>query len=264
MSDNPLVSCLTVTKATAERLAFLQAAIDAYLAQTYPHRELVLVLDHGPSEVAAAIRRRVAALGRADIRVVAAPEGLTLGALRNLSRASARGAVHCQWDDDDVHHPTRVARQFEAMTAAGALAVAQRDLFQFFPADRALYWTNWRQTEVTVMPGTLMMRADAAVAYPESGDAAQRGEDTAVARQLQAVGGLLAQADAPELMVYVSHGANTWDAGHHAMLARRLGLSAGLLRRREAQIRTALAGVDLGPGPIVVHSPAGPAFTLEG
>jgi hypothetical protein len=263
MPDDLLVSCLTVTQAKPERLGFLRAAIAAYLVQTYPRRELVIVVDDDPPEIAEAIGRHIATLGRADIRLLPVRAGQSLGALRNLSRAAAAGAVHCQWDDDDLHHRTRIERQLAALTQAGALAVALCDIFQFFPQDRALYWTNWRQTELGVMPGALMVRADAPIAYPETGEIASRGEDSVVCEQLIAAGGLQALADAPELMVYVSHGANTWDDGHHAMLAARLGLSPGLLRRREALIRAALADVDLGPGPIAVRGPADAAFTIE-
>lgn len=55
----------------------------------------------------------------------------------------------------------------------------------------------------------------------------------------------------------------SWHDGHHAMLAEQLGLSQGLLRRRESWIRENLASMDLGKGPISVRGPNGVAFTLE-
>ena len=69
---------------------------------------------------------------------------------------------------------------------------------------------------------------------------------------------------APHLYIYVSHAENSWDQGHHRMLADRLGLSQGLLRRREAALRDGLSVFDFGPGPVTVEGRNGPAFTLAG
>lgn len=262
MPDAALVSCLMVTLPSAGRLAFVKRSIAAYCAQTHAPRELVMVLDQGPAEARAAIAGHVASLGRDDIRIVAAPGPMTLGALRNLSRESARGVVHCQWDDDDLHHPERVERQLAALDEGGAEAVCLQEVMLYFAATRELYWTNWRAAEPTVMPATLMCRAAAPVRYPETGETARRGEDTAVCLQLLARGGLRPITDAPQLLVYVNHGANTWNDDFHRMLAERLGLSQGLLRRREARIREMLAGVDFGPGAVTVRGPNGAAFSL--
>ena len=47
------------------------------------------------------------------------------------------------------------------------------------------------------------------------------------------------------------------------MLASRLGLSKGLLLRREARLRESLRALDFGPGPVTVRGPNGVAFTLD-
>jgi hypothetical protein len=264
MADDVLVSCLMVTQASERRLAYGRRAIAAYCAQTHPRRELVIVLDQGPAEIRAALTAHVAGLSRDDIRFVEADAELPLGGLRNLSRASARGQVHCQWDDDDLHHPERVARQLAALVQSGAEAVCLEQVMQFFPANRALYCTNWRATEARVFPGSLMCLADSPARYPETGPAARIGEDTDLCVQLQRRDGLRALGEAPHLYVYVSHGANTWGDDHHAMLAQRLGLSQGLLRRHEARLREGLAPFDFGPGPVDLQGPNGVAFSLGG
>lgn len=264
MAEDTLVSCLMVTLPSPGRLDFLKRSVAAYCAQTHARRELVMVLDQGPAQAKAAIADHVASLGRADIRIVTAPDGMTLGALRNLSRDSARGDVHCQWDDDDLHHPERIERQLDALTVSGAEAVCLQEVLMFFTAARTLYWTNWRATEPTVMPATLTCRSDAPARYPETGPTALRGEDTDVCLQLLTRGGLHPLAAAPHLYGYVNHGANTWDDGFHQMLAERLGLSQGLLRRREAQLREGLAGLDFGPGRVEARGPNGAAFSFGG
>jgi len=211
MPAEPLVSCLMVTLSTPGRLEFQRRAISAYCAQTYARRELLIVMDPGPSDANKAIVSYVAGLDRDDIRIIETDRVLTVGALRNLSRAGSYGEVHCQWDDDDFHHPERVERQMAALAETGALAVCLQEVMQYFPAVRTLYCTNWRATMDTVHSGTLMCRATAPVCYAESGPNAQLGEDSYLTAQLQRLGGLHALADAPHLFVYVSHGANSWD-----------------------------------------------------
>jgi glycosyltransferase involved in cell wall biosynthesis len=254
---------LLVTLPVAQRFAYFQRSVTAYCRQTYPHRELIVVLDSGPAEIRAAMLAYLAGLARSDIHVIEAPDKCSLGRLRNLSRGAAHGEVLCQWDDDDLHHPRRLEQQLQALQNTNGQAVCLQEVMQYFPRTRSLYCINWRLTEAKGHPGTLMCRRSAAIKYPESGPEAQRGEDLAVARQLQQRKGYGVLAGAPHLYVYVSHGINTWAADHHRMLATKLALSQGLLRRREAQLRQGLEPFDFGPGTVVVQGNNGAAFTLE-
>jgi glycosyltransferase involved in cell wall biosynthesis len=264
MPDEPLISCLMVTLPVAGRLERLKQSVAGYLAQTHRRRELVVVVDGrtpAPDPIAA-IKAHLASLGRDDIRVVE-PRGVrTLGALRNVSMASARGDVFCQWDDDDLHHPLRLERQLAALAASHGRAVCLQEVMQFFAAERRLYCTNWRATEVKALPGTLMCRAASAIAYCETGEPADLSEDLELALRLIERDDYEVLAGEPHLYVYVSHGENSWADEHHRMLAARLGLSQGLLRRRAAALREGLAAFDFGPGPVTVQGANGPAFTV--
>lgn len=262
-SDDLLVSCLTVTLPVAERFHHLQRSLADYCRQTHANCELLIVLDPGPANVRSAIEAEVAALERPDIRIVASPSRQTLGALRNLSVESARGEILCQWDDDDRHHPDRVRSQLEALVDSRNDAVYLEDVMQYFPASRALYCTHWGAVEPKGMPGTLMCRRAAQPRYPEIGPTAARGEDTAVALSLMRPHGYALLAGAPHLFVYVSHGANTWPAEHHRMLANELAISRGLLLRREGVLREGLRPFSLGPGGVTVHGYNGPAFIID-
>jgi glycosyltransferase involved in cell wall biosynthesis len=264
MSDQPLVSCLMLTLASPARLPFLRRSIADYCVQTHGNRELVIVTDPGPTEAKTALAHHVATLGREDIRIIEPSGVLSVGALRNFSQASARGEVFCQWDDDDMHHPERIERQLAALAGSGAEAVYLQEVMHFFPAERALYCDNWRASEYTVMPGTLMCRADAAIGYPQSGPNARLGEDSEVCGEFLRRGGLHPLAGAPHLFVYVTHGANNWDDSHHRMLADRLGVSPGLLRRREPALREGLRAFDFGADEVTVRGPSGLAFSLGG
>jgi glycosyltransferase involved in cell wall biosynthesis len=264
MSEAPLVSCLMVTLPVCGRLARLKQSLGAYLAQTYPRRELVIVVDgRAPEPTTAQIKAHVAALGRDDIRIVEPSEPLSLGALRNLSRASARGEVFCQWDDDDLHHPERVQRQLDSLVQLGGEAVCLQHFMQFFPADRSLYCINWRMNDAWGHPATLMVWASAPIAYPETGPHAERGEDMQVVFDLQRRGVYAALGYAPHLYVYVSHGGNTYGEAHHRAIAVEWSLRQGLVRRREAELRRDLAAIDFGPGAVTVMGADGAAFTID-
>lgn len=258
----PLVSCLMVTLPVERRFSGACAAIDAYCRQSYANTELVLIIAGGTEAGQQALIDHAASLNRPDIRVVVIPGDPPLGVLRNASVAHATGEILCQWDDDDLHHPDRVARQAEALLAGDDDAVLLQDVIQYFPAAGKLYWINWRATEARGHPGTLMVRAAAGIVYPEDGHDARLGEDLRVALALHAGGGVTLVEGMPHLFVYVSHDHNSWDAGHHSNLAEQLAISTGLLRKREAALREGLAVFALAQSPLQVMGGSGPAFEL--
>ena len=245
----PLISCLTVTLGTPPRLPMLARAIADYAAQTHAERELVIVTD---APCAAAVVRL--AEGRADVRIVAVDPGPPLGALRNVAVAAARGELLCQWDDDDRHHPERLAAQLAALGGADACALQEVMLLDADP--RELRCINWAQTPAGVHPGTLLVRREALPLYPE----APLGEDLTAWQALTAARPVVRLAGAAHLYAYVAHGSNSWPRAHHALLRDTLSLSRGLLLRREAALREGLAPFGWAGIPVVGSN--GPAFTL--
>ena len=258
----PLISCLMVTQPRAERIPLLKQTLADYCRQRHPRREMVVVADVAEPAAAAPLRQVLEGFGRADLRLVLPPAKLSLGALRNLSWQAARGEVVCQWDDDDRHHPERLAKQWSALRDSGLGACYLEQFMQFFPAERLLYRVNFRPSPDRVAVNTLMALRTLPQRYPEAGPDAALGEDAALFAAIRADGGFHTLAEEPCLFVYVSHGANTWHQGHHRMLAERLGASQGLLRRAEARLRAGLAAFDFGPGAVTVIGPNGPAFSL--
>src|SRR5215213_744350 len=102
----PLVSCIMPTH---DRRPFVGRAIEQFLRQDYPRRELIVV-DDG----ADAVRDLVPGLG-ADpgsetprIRYLRLESRRTLGGKRNLACREAQGAVIVHWDDDDWMAPWRL------------------------------------------------------------------------------------------------------------------------------------------------------------
>src|SRR5262249_49124556 len=99
------ISCLLVTSPIPERQGYLQRSWEGYCRQTYPDKELIVVPDWRSPDQRGPLLDIIAACKRSDIEIVDLPERRTLGALRNASRAAARGEILCQWDDDDLYHP---------------------------------------------------------------------------------------------------------------------------------------------------------------
>ena len=258
-----MVSCLMVTIAQPERWSYLRRSVADYCRQTHSNRELVIVLDTGRPDTKAAIAEHIGALRRGDIRIIDPGGKRPLGALRNIARDSARGDICCQWDDDDLNHPERIERQLRFLLETGSEAAFLQETMQFFRASRTLHCTNWRAAPGGGLPGTLLCRRSAPIHYPESGAESEYGEDSAILEQFRARDACRCLAGAPYLYVYVSHGHNSSTDAHHRMLARRLGISRALLRRREAEIREGLRPFDFGPEDVTVEGYNGTAFTLS-
>ena len=200
--EPPLVSCLMVT---AGRPMLAWRAIRCFVAQTWAARELVIVDDDPDPD----LHRQVAALGDPRIRHLRPePRRATLGELRNLALASARGELVMQWDDDDLYDPRRIEAQVAALEALAADVCVLRRETLWWPGARRLATSGPRPWE-----GSMLARRAAAGCYPEQ----RRGEDTALLTRLLRAGRAVV-LDAPWLYVYVFHGANTFDADHFEAL----------------------------------------------
>lgn len=125
----PLVSCIMPT---ADRRRWVPTAIEYFLRQEYPTRELI-VLDDGED--------RVADLIPPDprIRYVALDRRLVLGEKRNRACDLARGEIIVHWDDDDWQAPNRLRYQVDALEASGGgLCGANKTLY--FAPDTEQAW----------------------------------------------------------------------------------------------------------------------------
>jgi glycosyltransferase involved in cell wall biosynthesis len=233
------VSALTVTRDGA--LPRLALAIGDLARQTHAERELVVVHDADATfHAAVELLARRASLPATVERV--AP-GATLGELRNRAVALARGALVAQWDDDDRHHPERLARQVAALEARDASFAFLTGQLHHFPKDGTLVWEDWSAEPYPLdfVQGTLVGRRDRMPAYP----AARRGEDTALCRAIVAAGEPVARVgDADWSYVYTYHSANVFAASHHRAIAAVKQLSAARMLAREHLLRVRLAEYD--------------------
>ena len=110
MNSQPLVSCIMPTY---NRRAFVPQAIEYFLRQDYPNKELVIV-DDGTDPVKELIPTDDC------MRYIRLAYRATIGEKRNRACEQARGDIIAHWDDDDWQAPQRLRYQVEALLRAGA------------------------------------------------------------------------------------------------------------------------------------------------
>jgi glycosyltransferase involved in cell wall biosynthesis len=232
-----LLSGLMVTR-PATPWPLVAAAIGDFAAQTHRQRELVVVHD-GDAAFDARLAGRCAELDVA-CTLERAPTGEPLGTLRNRGVERARGALVAQWDDDDRHHPQRLAREIEALVAAGADAAFATEQIHWFEARGVAFWEDWQRDRapLDVVQGTLVARRERLPRYPH----VARGEDSALVVALARAGTRIARVRGIGWSyVYRFHGGNAWDFAHHAAAAVAKALPPARLAARERVLRERLA-----------------------
>lgn len=196
----PLISCLMVTRGDPARV---RLSIEQFRRQTYAPRELVIICD----EMTEALDALAAEAGD-NVRLVPAGPGLTLGELRNLSVAEAYGDIVCQWDDDDLYGPDRIAHGVGALLQVSADALFLRQWFMWCPAQQVLALSRSR-----IWEGSMIARRSALAPYP----ALRREEDTRMVDAMVARSSI-ALLDDPLSYCYCIHGRNTSPDDHMQVL----------------------------------------------
>lgn len=105
-----LVSAIMPTRG---RPQFAARAVECFLAQTWPEKQLVIV-DDGDCRSFARIPEHE------DIQYNLMTRHLTIGAKRNIACSRAAGDVIMHWDDDDWSAPGRMTDQVNRLLEAGA------------------------------------------------------------------------------------------------------------------------------------------------
>jgi hypothetical protein len=200
-ADLPLVSCIMPT---ADRRRFVPLAIQYFLRQDYPHKELV-ILDDG--------RDGVADLAPADpqIRYERVQSRRALGSKRNACIEISRGDLIMHWDDDDWMAAQRIRVQVAALLAADAeICGMQRLLFYEIATGQPWLYTYPATQRPWLIGGTMLYTRDFWRSMPFP--AIQSGEDTRFIWNRPRV--RVAMPDesglhAPALYVAMIHPANT-------------------------------------------------------
>ena len=138
----PMVSCLLVTK---NRFHQAIKAIQCFLRQSYPNRELIIVDDGLDTQ----LKDWVKALNNDDIRFFHLPdEGKKLGVSTQFIPAICpQGAFIAQWDDDDFSHPNRLLYQMTLVIKFNLDGCTLQREQLWFAAKRKFAYSNQRLWE---------------------------------------------------------------------------------------------------------------------
>lgn len=198
MEGGPRVSCLMVTRGKPFPARF---AIACFQHQTYENRELIIVVDDPACELIP----YVTGLNDDRIRlVVVSAEARTLGELRNISIASARGEYVCQWNDDDLYASERIQTQLAALLSTQTSACVLRRWTLWWPEAGRLAISGARPWEGSILALKRVMPP-----YP----AMRRGEDKEMLNSLM-LHERVTSLEAPNLYVYIRHAGNTFNEQH--------------------------------------------------
>jgi len=111
----PLVSCLMISRNDTR---FAEFSVQCYLRQNYSNRELIVLYESPDPQFEASLKR----FDNPGVRLVGVEPGFSLGELRNVLVAHAKGELLCQWDPADLYDPARVDLSVRALLATKAEA----------------------------------------------------------------------------------------------------------------------------------------------
>jgi hypothetical protein len=191
---------------TADRPWFVTLALELFRAQDHRGAELIVV-DGGRDSVEDLCR------GVQSLRYVRTLPGTSIGAMRNLACAIAKGAFIVHWDDDDWYGPDRLRQQIEPIASGRADVTGFYNRYTFDLRDGTM-WTiseelHRRMFVGDVHGGTLAYRRsllEEGLAY----DDVSLGEDAALLKRLIGAGARVEQLPNEGQFVYVRHGHNAW------------------------------------------------------
>lgn len=201
-NDAPLVSCIMPTY---ERRNYVPQAIQSFLQQDYPNRELI-VIDDGKD----AIRDLVE--GMENVRYFHVAR-MSIGAKRNFACKQAQGEIIAHWDDDDWYSPDRLRYQVAPILTGKADLTGLENAF-VLELPRGEFWTidsglHKKLFVGNVHGGTLVFRKELwteGLQYP----AINLAEDAWLLNRATRLGKRLVRLSNPGVFVYVRHGRNAW------------------------------------------------------
>jgi glycosyltransferase involved in cell wall biosynthesis len=194
--QSPLVSCIMPTY---NRRAYVPQAIQYFLRQDYPDREL-LILDDGSEPINDLVP------SDPRIRYVRLEKRMILGAKRNFACKLAQGQFIAHWDDDDWIAPHRLRYQVEMLEQQKKDVCGTGRLLFYSPvAGKSWLYEYPPAMRCWLAGGTLCYRKDFWLHNPFPEIA--KGEDTRFIWNFRAVDALVV----PDYSFYVAlvHAANT-------------------------------------------------------
>ena len=191
---NPHVTAVTITR--NKRPALLAQAIRHFEDQTYPNKSLLIINDGEP----------IPDHPNDSVKIINLPdENRSVGDLRNMSADILRNSnsLIIQWDDDDLYHPERIARQVSIWRPGCCVVLQSQKLYDATTKTESVK-VRERGIEGTILydPVTCPVRQDTT-----------KGEDTKFYLDYPPARRIILKGE-PHLYTRVYHGQNTFDRDH--------------------------------------------------
>lgn len=187
-----LVSAIMPTRA---RPQYAAEAVECFLSQTYPDKELVIIDDADDPSFTEPLIAEFLIKGNIQYHRIA--KRLTVGAKRNLACSRASGSVLIHWDSDDHSAPQRIKDQVTRLIESNVALTGYRAM-RFYHVETGEWWKFEGHTKQIL--GTSMCYSRKfwhSHGFPD----VNVGEDGAVTNRA----GRLATADAGEMMWARTH-----------------------------------------------------------
>jgi len=197
----PLVSCVCLTR---NRPRFLAKSIELFQAQTYPHKELIIV-DSGEQQIELPNDPQVHRL-RFTLPFPHAE-------LYRNGWNAANGEYLATWDDDDWHGPERLARTIAKLEESKADAVGLTPIMVF--TGRAPVFAQWKPSTIQKWHddgGRWLPCSDNAIVWRQSASQHARlfADTIGHFRRMYDAGAKFDRIDNDGLFVYVRHSDAIW------------------------------------------------------
>jgi glycosyltransferase involved in cell wall biosynthesis len=203
-NELPLISCLCVTK---NRPVLLNPAIQCFMAQSYQHKELIIVFENTDEATIQVMNNYSENSQIKSVAIQTNNNQIKLGELRNIAIKNASGEYCCQWDDDDWYHSKRLAIQFNQMQQSGMDACILEQWLIFDGETKQAYLSHKRHWE-----GSLLCKKEIMLLRQYAN--IEKGEDTALVTWLKVNRKITLVVNQPHLFIYNYHGSNTWSYNH--------------------------------------------------
>lgn len=140
------MTCLCLTR---NRREWLPKAIQCFLDQTYPNRELLIVSDGVSVTDLVPDEQTLQRSGARAVRLFHADRAAEIGEKRNFGCSLAEGEIIAHWDDDDFSAPDRLADQVRRLRESGKAVTGYRSM-------RFVRHTDGKQWQFTYQPGKVL------------------------------------------------------------------------------------------------------------
>jgi glycosyltransferase involved in cell wall biosynthesis len=219
------------------REAECKSSIENFSRQSFSNKELIVIHD-GPDEFHQHLCTVISNYPKSQIQVFSSPKQ-SLGLLRNQSVKLANYPYICQWDDDDLSHPDRLALQFEFLQQMNAEFCFLTDQLHLFSEQRVLFWDDWSVERYpgNLIQGTMLGRRDLVGEYADL----STGEDTDLVSRIIAQGNTIAPMSGFGWMyLYIYNGRNAWSLEHHKAISNWKRLKYNTLKSKQSLLEQKL------------------------